>query len=153
MSLLGHLCSFSAMWRNFLWCDCHFLRVTAMYELKCTRNATWLPQPSKGHFWSNDVTSGSLPATWVHLLSCDEISCHVKACCHVTRFPVTWRPLPVSYSHVGAETCQKHQFLAFHCLLKATSSEMTTSGHFQSLPAMWHLFLSRDWYFLRVTGM
>ena len=40
-------------------------------------------------FWSNDVTSGSLPVTWGQVMS----------------FPVTWLPPPASYSPVGAQTC------------------------------------------------
>jgi len=51
---------------------------------------TWLTgllQPFPGDFRSNDVTSGSLPVTSGHM----------------TSFPVTWLPPPVSYSPVGAQ--------------------------------------------------
>jgi len=47
--------------------------------------------PLPGDFRSKDVTSGSLPVTW----------------CHMTSFPVTWMPLPASYSPVRAQTYPK----------------------------------------------
>jgi len=55
-----------------------------------------LLQPLPCHFRSNDVTSGSLPVTWGHVMSC----------------PVTWQPRPASYSPAGAQTYRKHEFLS-----------------------------------------
>jgi len=45
-------------------------------------------QPLAGHFQSNDVTSGSLPVTWVHM----------------TLFPAMWLPPPTSYIPVDQDT-------------------------------------------------
>jgi len=51
-------------------------------------------QPLPGNFRSIDFTSGSLPVTWGH----------------VTSFRVMWLPPPASYSLVGCQSCQRHEF-------------------------------------------
>jgi len=65
-------------------------------------NARYTPvfgllQPLPGDFWSNDVTSGSLPLTWGH----------------ATSFSVTWLPPPASYSLVESQAHRICQFSAF----------------------------------------
>jgi len=87
--LFCHVTSHEVTWR-------HFLHVTATScELQTCASSnvvkTWLIgllQPLPGDFRSNDVTSGSLPVTWGH----------------ITSFPATWLPPPVSYSPVRAQT-------------------------------------------------
>jgi len=66
--------------------------------------------PLPGDFRSNDVTSGSLPATSGH----------------VTSFPFTWLPPQFSYSLVGSEMHSICQFLAFYSHFQVTSAHMTS---------------------------
>jgi len=67
----------------------------------------------------------SLPVTWGH----------------VTSFPVTWLPPPVSYSLVGSEVYSIWEFMAFYSHFQVTSGQMTslpvTLGHVTSFPIMW----------------
>jgi len=57
-----------------------------------------LLQPLPGDFRSNDVTSGSLPVTWGHVMT----------------FPVTWLAPPSSYCLVRGEMYSIRQFSAFY---------------------------------------
>ena len=112
---------------SFLSCDCHFLQVTALQELKCTRStSSGLIQSLPGDFRWNDVTSGS----------------HSITLGHRTWLPVTWLPSLASYSPVGAQTYQKRTFSAFYSHFRETSGEMTSlPGHFRSRGVTWHHFL------------
>ena len=81
-----------------------------------------LLQPLSGEFLSNDVTSGSLPVTWGHVMS----------------FPVTWLPPPASHSLVGRETHSIREFSAFYSYFQVTSGQMTSlPGHFRSPQVTW----------------
>jgi len=98
-------------WRHFRMTSCHLrshdiisCHVTASCELQPSRksNAQYtqvfvLLHSFPGDFRSNDVTSRSLRVTWGH----------------VTSFPVTWLPPPVSYSLVGSQTHRIRQFSVF----------------------------------------
>ena len=78
--------------RHFLSHDCHLLRVKLCSSSNVPK--TWLIgvlQSLPVYFRSNDVTSGSLPVSWSHVMS----------------FPVTWLPPPASYRPIGAETYPK----------------------------------------------
>jgi len=79
-----------------------------------------LLQPVPGDFWSNDVSSGSLPVTWGH----------------VTSFPVMWLPPPTSCSLLGSEMYSICQYSAFYGHFQVTSGEwrhfLGSSGHLKS---------------------
>jgi len=80
--------------------------------VKCTKLVSFgflLQLP--GDFWSNDITSGSLPVFWGH----------------VTSFTVKWEPPPESYSLVGCEMYSICEFMVFY-------------SHFQVLPVKWLQF-------------
>jgi len=87
-----------------------------------------LLQPLPNDFWSNDVTTGSLPLTWGH----------------VTSFPVTWLPPPASYSLVWSQTqCMKVfdllQLLPgdFRSNDVASGSLPVSGGHVTWYPVTW----------------
>jgi len=69
-------------------------------------------RPLPGIFWSHNVTSGSFQVTWGHM----------------TSFPVTWLPLPASYSFVGSDMYSIREFWP-----------STTTCRW--LPVKWHRFL------------
>jgi len=117
-------CHFWVTSRHLSSCDvisCHVtpfsceLQPCRIWNVHYTR-VFGFPQPLPGNFWSNDVTSGSLPVIWGH----------------VTSFPVPWLP-PASYSLVGSETYSIRKFSAFHSHFQVTSSQMTSlPGHIRS---------------------
>jgi len=84
--------------------------------------------PLSGDFRSNDVTYGSPPVTWDHVMSS----------------PVTWPLPPASYSLVARKMYSIRQFLALHSHFQVTSGQMTslrvTFGHLrsrESFPVTW----------------
>jgi len=137
-SLQDHFRSLEDTWRQFLSRDCLLLRATTLWEVKCTGYAVFgLPQPLKGDFRSNDVTSRLLLVTW----------------CHVTSFLVTWLS-PASYSLVGIEIYSIHQVSAFHSHFQVTSGQMTSlPGHFRSPEVTWRHFMPRDCLLQRATAL
>jgi len=97
-----------------------------------------LLQPLPGDFRSNDVTSGSLPVTWGHVMW----------------FPVTWLPPTASYSLAGSEMYSMRQFSAFDSHFQVTSGQMTSLlGHFRSPEVTSRHFLSRDCLLPRATAL
>jgi len=108
-SLSGHFMS-----PDVTWLSC---------ELQpCRKSNAWKTplfgplQPHAGDFQSNDVTSGSFPITWGHMMS----------------FNVTWLPPPVSYSLVGSQTHQRSESN------DVTSGSLPiTWGHVTSFPVTW----------------
>jgi len=132
MSLAGHFWLRVVTWRHFPTRDCHVLRVTALYVLKLTKNASFRPStatsgqlPVKLHpFW---VTSGDMGSR-------DIISCELQPC----------------------RSSNVHKTWVFGLLqpLPETSGEMTSlPGHFRSLVVTWRHFLSCDCHLLRVTAL
>jgi len=88
-----------------------------------------LLQPLPGDFQTNDVTSGSIPVNWSHVMS----------------LPVTWLPPPASYSFVRSEMYSIRQFSAFYSHFQVTSQQMTSlPGHFRSPEVTSCHFLSRE---------
>jgi len=82
---------------------------------------TWvfsLLQPLSSNFRSNDVTFGSLPVSWVHVMS----------------FPVTWLPPPLSYHLVKSESQYTQVFGPLQPLPGDFRSNNDTSGW---LPVTW----------------
>jgi len=121
------LCAFTATskwlpvkWRHFRITGCH---VRSRDILSCHVTATScelqpckgskvhktrlvrLPQPLQGEFRWCDVTPGTLPVMWGHIMS----------------FPVTWWPPPASYSPLWAQTYAKLDLCAFYSHIQMTS--------------------------------
>jgi len=83
--------------------------------------------PPTNRFWWNEVTSGWLPFTSGQVMS----------------FPVTWLSLPVSYSPVGAETHPNFGLQPSTAFTRPLPVKWHLSGHFRSLAAMFHHFVTR----------
>jgi len=92
-----------------------------------------LLQSLPGDFQSNDVTSGSLPVAWGH----------------VTSFPVTWLPPPVSYSLEGSEMYSIRELLAYSHFQVTYCQMKSLPGHFRLLDVTWRHFQTRDCHLLR----
>jgi len=176
--LPGHFRWREVTWRHFLSCECNFLWVTALCELKRTQNLTCRPATA---------TSGWCPVKWRHFRTRDVISFHVTATCelqpcesakvlkttyrpstaasrwlpvkwrhfrvtwvHVTWFPLTWLPPPAS------------QPCAIPNVLKTWIIRLLQPhpGDFrwndvtsESVSVPWNHFLSRYCHLLRVTAL
>jgi len=100
-------------------CDvisCHVTASSCELQIGRKSNGQYMPgfgrlQPVPGDFRSNNFTSKSLPVTWGH----------------VTSYPVTWLPLPASYSLAGSQT---------HSIARFRSSTATSMW----LPLKWRHF-------------
>jgi len=117
--LPGHFLSLEVMWRHFLPRGCLLRRAITLYEVNVPYTRVFgLLHPLPGDFWSNDVTSASLPVTWGH----------------VTSLPPTWLPPPAGDCLVRNEMYNICEFLAFYSLFQVTSVKWL---HFRSLPVTW----------------
>jgi len=106
MSLPGHFLSLEFTSRHFLSRDRLLMRATALYEVKRTIYMS---------FWPSTATSSWLPVKWVTW------SLPVTKG-HVTSFPVTWLPPPMSYRLVETETHSIRYFWAYYSHFQETSS-------------------------------
>jgi len=177
-------------WDYFLSRDCLLLRATGLWELICTVYVSYWPSTATSRRltvkWDHfRVTSGhlrsltSFPIRW--LLHCASYSLvesemysvleslpiysHFQVTSdqftslpitwgHVTSFPATWLPPPVSYCLLKIEMCSISEFLAFYNNFQGTSGKMTSLlGPFWSPEVKWHNFLSLDWLLLRATAL
>ena len=93
--------------------------------------------PLPGDFWSNDVSSRSLPVTWGH----------VKSFCHVIATSCELQPCRSSNVH-------KTWLIGLLQALPVDAGQMTSlPGHFWSRGVTIGHFLLRDGHLLRVTAL